>query len=180
MSGNEVNKIAGAILGMATLAMGIGFFSGALVSPKPIVKAGYELPDDSGAASGGAVAAAEEKAEPIAKRLASADVKKGETSIKKCVSCHSLTPDGKNGTGPGLYGVVMREKGKHEGFKYSAGMTAKGGAWDYEALDAFIAKPKDYVSGTSMGFAGVPRGDERANIIAYLRSLSGNPAPLPQ
>ncbi len=180
MSANEVNKIAGAILGMATLAMGIGFFSGALVSPKPVMKAGYELPDDAGAASGGAAAAAEEKAEPIAKRLASADIKKGETSIKKCVSCHSLTPDGKNGTGPGLYGVVTREKGKHEGFKYSAGMSAKGGNWDYEALDAFLAKPKDYVNGTSMGFAGVPRGDERANIIVYLRSLAANPAPLPQ
>lgn len=180
MSANEVNKIAGAILGMATLAMGIGFFSGALVSPKPIVKAGYELPDDSGAASGGGAPAAAEKAEPIAKRLAAADAKKGETAAKKCVSCHSFSNDGKNGTGPGLWNVVNRELGKHAGFKYSGGMTAKGGKWDYEALDTFLTKPKDYVNGTSMGFAGVPRGDERANIIAYLRSLSDNPAPMPQ
>ena len=180
MSANEVNKIAGAILGMATLAMGIGFFSGALVSPKPIMKAGYELPDDSGDGHGAAAPAAAEKAEPIAKRLASADVKKGETSAKKCASCHSFTNDGKNGTGPGLWNVVNRDKGKHEGFKYSAGMSGKGGKWDYESLDAFINKPKDFVSGTTMGFAGVPRADERANIIAYLRSLSDNPAPLPQ
>jgi cytochrome c len=180
MDANEVNKIAGAILGMATLAMGIGFFSGALVSPKPIMKAGYELPDDAGGDHGSAPAAAAEKVEPIAKRLASADDKKGESSAKKCASCHQFTKDGKNGTGPLLWGVVNRDSGKHEGFKYSAGMLAKGGKWDYEALDHFLAKPKDYVAGTSMGFAGVPRADERANIIAYLRTLADTPAPLPQ
>lgn len=78
MDANEVNKVLGALLGTLTLAMGIGFFSGALVSPKAMQKAGYELPDNTGAAaSGGAAAAADAKDEPIAKRLASADVAKG-------------------------------------------------------------------------------------------------------
>lgn len=180
MDANEVNKIAGAALGMLTLAMGIGFFSGALVSPKPLLKAGYELPDNSGAAGGGAAAPAAAAAEPIAKRLASMDVAKGEAAAKKCVSCHQFVKDGKNGTGPVLYGVVNRAKGTVPGFKYSAGMTAKGGNWDYAALDEFIANPKAYVPGTSMGFAGVARPDERANIIGYLRSLAETPAPLPQ
>jgi cytochrome c len=168
---NEVNKIAGAILGMATLAMGVGFFSGALVSPKAMTKAGYELPDNTGAASASAAPAAAEAAEPIAKRLAAADVGKGEAAAKKCVSCHSFTKDMKNGTGPALFGSAGRAKGSVAGFKYSAGMTGKGGAWDDEALDAFLANPKAYVAGTSMGFAGVPRPDERANIIAYIKSL---------
>lgn len=185
MDANEVNKVAGAILGTLTLAMGIGFFSGALVSPKKMVKAGYELPDtSSGAHGGGAAPAAAAAAEPIAKRLASADVGKGEASAKKCVSCHQFVKGGKNGQGPALYGVVMRAKGSHEGFNYSAGMkaaaSADGGKWDYEALDKFIANPKAYVSGTSMGFAGIARPDERANVIAYLRSLAETPAPLPQ
>lgn len=167
---NEINKIAGAILGMATLAMGVGFFSGALVSPKAAVQPGYALPDATGAAAP-AAAAKEEAVEPIAKRLASADAAKGEASAKKCVSCHSFTPDKKNGTGPGLHGVAGRDKGAAAGFKYSAGMSGKGGKWDDEALDAFLTNPKAYVSGTTMGFAGVPRGDERANIIAYLKGL---------
>jgi cytochrome c len=179
MDANEVNKVAGAILGMATLAMGIGFFSGALVSPKSVLKAGYELPDDSGAAAGHSAPAAE-KVEPIAVRLASADAKKGESSAKKCVSCHNFGKEGKNGTGPGLWGLVNRDSGKHEGFKYSAAMAAKGIKWDYEALDHFLTKPKEFVAGTSMGFAGVPRADERANIIAFLRTLSDNPVPLPK
>lgn len=180
MDSNEVNKIAGAVLGMLTLAMGIGFFSGALVSPKPLVKAGYELPDNSGTAASGGAAPAAAAAEPIAKRLASADVAKGETAAKKCVSCHQFSKDGKNGQGPVLYGVVNRNLGAVPGFNYSAALKAKGGKWDYEALDAFLASPKGYISGTSMGFAGVPRPDERANIVIYLRSLAEAPAPLPQ
>ncbi|KAF0229418.1 MAG: cytochrome [Beijerinckiaceae bacterium] len=179
MDANEVNKVAGAILGMLTLAMGIGFFSGALVSPKPLVKAGYELPDNTGAATATAAAPAA-AAEPIAKRLASADVAKGEVAAKKCVSCHQFVKDGKNGTGPALYGIVNRAKGAAAGFKYSAGLPAKGGNWDYAALDEFIANPKAYIAGTTMGFAGVARPDERANIIGYLRSLADTPAPLPQ
>ncbi len=166
---NEVNKIVGAVFGMATLAMGVGFFSAALVSPKAMTQAGYALPDASAGAS--APAAAAQAVEPIAKRLAAADVAKGEASAKKCVSCHSFTPDKKNGTGPGLHGVAGRDKGGAAGFKYSSAMGGKGGKWDDEALDAFLANPKAYVSGTSMGFSGVPRGDERANIIAYLHSL---------
>jgi cytochrome c len=184
MDANEVNKVAGAVLGMLTLAMGIGFFSGALVSPKPILKAGYELPDAAaaaaGGAGGGAAAAAEE---PIAKRLASADVAKGEVASKKCVSCHQFVKDGRNGQGPALWGIVTSPKGAKAGFNYSAALkerAGKGEKWDYEALDAFIKNPKAYISGTSMGFAGIARPDERANLIAYLRGLADTPAPLPQ
>jgi cytochrome c len=179
MDANEVNKVAGAVLGILTLAMGIGFFSGALVSPKPVLKAGYELPDNTAAATAAAPAAAE-AAEPIAKRMASADVAKGESAAKKCASCHQFTKDGKNGTGPLLYGVLNRAKGAAPAFKYSAGLAGKGGTWDYAALDEFLTNPKGYISGTSMGFAGIARADERANIIAYLRSMADAPAPLPQ
>lgn len=183
MNAHEVNKIAGALLGILTLAMGIGFFSDALVSPRPVLKAGYELPDASAQSHASAAApAAAAAAEPIAKRLASADVKKGETASKKCASCHQFTRDGKNGQGPLLYGVVARAKGAAAGFNYSAGLkerAAKGEKWDYEALDAFIANPKGYISGTSMAFAGINKPDERADLIAYLRSLADSPVPLP-
>jgi cytochrome c len=183
MDANEVNKIAGAVLGMLTLAMGIGFFSGALVSPKPVLKAGYELPDNSGAPAAGAAPAAAAAIEPIAKRLASASLAKGEAAAKKCVSCHQFAKDGKNGTGPALYGLVMRVKGAVSGFNYSAALkdrAGKGEKWDFESLDAFIANPKGYLSGTSMAFGGIARPDERADLILYLRSLAESPAALPQ
>lgn len=181
MNANEVNKVAGAVLGMLTLAMAVGFLSGGLMSAHKPAKQGYELPDNTATASSGPAAAAE-KAEPIAARLAKADVAKGESAAKKCVSCHQFQKDGKNGQGPALWNIVNKAKGAAGGFNYSAGMkdaASKGGKWDYEALDAFLTNPKAYIAGTSMGFAGIGKGDERANIIAYLRGLSDSPAPLP-
>lgn len=181
MNANEVNKVAGAVLGMLTLAMAIGFAAGGLMSPKMPAKMGYELPDNTASAATAAAPAAE-KAEPIAVRLAKADVAKGETAAKKCVSCHQFQKDGKNGQGPALWNIVNKAKAAAAGFNYSAGikdMAAKGGKWDYEALDGFLTNPKAYAPGTTMGFAGINKGDERANIIAYLRSLSESPAPLP-
>lgn len=183
MDANEVNKVAGAILGMLTLAMGIGFLSSGLVSPKPITKPGYELPDNSAAAAGAGAATAAAPAEPIAKRLASASVQKGEASSKKCLSCHQFSKDGKNGQGPALWSIVTRAKGAAAGFNYSAAMkdrAGKGEKWDFEALDAFIGNPKGALSGTSMAYAGISKADERADLILYLRSLADSPAALPQ
>jgi cytochrome c len=184
MGSNEINKVAGAVLGMLTLAMGIGFLSGALVHQKPIKKAGYELPDaaaETAAAAPAAAAAA--PAEPIAKRLAAASVDKGATAARKCAACHQFTKDGKNGQGPLLYNVVARAKGSAPGFNYSAALkerAAKGEKWDFEALDAFIANPKGYLAGTSMNYAGISRADERADLILYLRQQADAPVALPQ
>lgn len=184
MGSNEGNKIAGALLGMLTLAMGIGFASGALVHQKPITKAGYDLPDNTATAGGGAApaAAAAAPAEPIAKRLASANIEKGAAAARKCAACHQFTKDGKNGQGPLLYNVVARVKGSAAGFNYSATLkerAGKGEKWDFEQLDAFIANPKAYMPGTSMNYAGIARPDERADLILYLRGQSDSPAPLP-
>lgn len=184
MSSNEVNKVAGALLGMLTLAMGIGFLSGALVSEKPVKKAGYELPDNTASSGAGAApAAAAAPAEPIAKRLASASVEKGQAAARKCAACHQFTKDGKNGQGPLLWNVVTRAKGAAAGFNYSAALkerAGKGEKWDFESLDAFIANPKGYLAGTSMNYAGIGRADERADLILYLRGQSESPTALPQ
>jgi cytochrome c len=184
MGSNEINKIAGAALGTLTLAMGIGFLAGALVHQKPVKKAGYELPDNTASASAGAAAApAQAAAEPIATRLANANVEKGATAARKCAACHQFTKDGRNGQGPLLWNVVTRAKGTAAGFNYSNALkerAGKGEKWDYESLDAFIANPKGYLAGTSMNYAGIARPDERADLIAYMRGQSDTPAPLPQ
>jgi cytochrome c len=75
--------------------------------------------------------------------------------------------------------VLGRDRASEAGFNYSAAMKAKGGKWSYDDLNQFIANPKAFIPGTAMGFAGIPKETERADVIAYLRSLSDNPVPLP-
>ena len=118
--------------------------------------------------------------EPIEKLLASAAVEKGEAAAKKCAACHTFGKGEPNRVGPNLYGVVGRERGSHAGFNYSAAMKAKPGKWTVEDLNAFLLNPKGFIPGTSMSFAGVPRGSERADLIAYLNSKSDSPAALPK
>ncbi|MCV6585901.1 MAG: cytochrome c family protein [Marinibacterium sp.] len=103
--------------------------------------------------------------------LATADVGKGERVFKKCAACHKVE-DGANSTGPYLFGVVDRDIGTAAGFGYSSAMAGHGGAWDADALNAFLTKPSAYVPGTSMSFSGLKKVQDRANLVAYLSTLS--------
>jgi len=103
----------------------------------------------------------------------------GQKEARKCAACHSLDKGGKNKVGPHLWDVVGRNVATAEGFKYSNALTDIGGTWSYEKLDAFLTAPRDYASGTRMTFAGIKDAAERADLIAYLRTLSDNPKPLP-
>lgn len=102
--------------------------------------------------------------------LAMADVSKGSKVFKKCSACHKLE-DGANSTGPFLYGVVGRSVGQAPGFGYSATLSELGGDWTPERIDQFLAKPSGFAKGTTMGFAGLKKPQDRANVIAYLDSL---------
>ena len=103
--------------------------------------------------------------------FAAADAAKGERVFGKCKACHKL--DGANGTGPHLDGVVGREVAAVGGFGYSSAMAGHGGAWTPEELDAFLQDPKGYMPGTKMSFAGLPKVEDRANVIAYLQGFGG-------
>ena len=101
---------------------------------------------------------------------AAADAAAGEKTFGKCKSCHHI--DGTNATGPHLNGVVGRPRGTVEGFAYSAGMLSKkGDPWTPDLIYTFIKAPKAYVEGTKMSFAGLPKPEDRANVIAYLETL---------
>jgi cytochrome c len=104
--------------------------------------------------------------EPVA-----AVAKSGEDLFKKCAACHSVTPDGRNGIGPGLHGVSGRAVASVEGFTYSNGLKAKGGVWDEANLDAFIAAPAKWAPGTKMMFAGISDPAERKALVDYLATL---------
>lgn len=104
--------------------------------------------------------------------MAAADVGKGAKVFKKCAACHKLE-EGVNSTGPSLYGVVGRDMAAEAGFGYSGALTALGGNWSAEELDAFLTKPSAYASGTTMSFNGLKKQKDRVNLIAYLDSLDG-------
>ena len=114
---------------------------------------------------------AEEVAEiSIEEMMASADIGKGAKVFRKCSACHKLEV-GDNGVGPYLYGVVGREVASADGFGYSGALAGLGGAWNAAELNGFLEKPKEYAPGTTMGFAGLKKSEDRANVIAYLESV---------
>ena len=120
-----------------------------------------------------------EPAMSLAELLADANPAKGQKVFKKCAACHTVDDGGKNKVGPNLWNIVNRPIASHEGFNYSDAMAELEGAWDFDRLSAFIADPKGNVPGTKMAFKGVSKEGDRGNVLAYLRSLSTDPAELP-
>lgn len=182
MDSFEVNKIIGALLGVVFVIFSVSLISDVLfASPEP-EKPGYAIEAMEGAAGGGE-AKKEEGVEDIKPMLASADVDKGKAIFKRCHACHTDDQSGANKVGPNLWGVVDRPIASHEGFSYSAAMKdfSQGGEehWTYDHLNHFLDNPKKLVPGTAMGFAGLPKAEDRANVIAYLRTQADEPYPLP-
>jgi cytochrome c len=178
MDSFELNKIMGAILGTCLVLLVTNFTAGAIFAPKVPEKPGFEIAVKE-VEGGDKPAAAPAPSEPIEKLLASASIDKGAASAKKCAACHTFEKGGPNRVGPNLYNVVNRDRATEPGFNYSAAMKEKGGKWTYEELNKFLAGPKAYIPGTAMGFAGLPKDSERADVIDYLHTLSDSPAPLP-
>ena len=134
------------------------------------------------AGSGAGGGEEEEEVYDLGALLANADVSRGERSFKaKCTTCHTIEEGGANGTGPNLYGIIGSEHAHKSDFGYSSAMMATAGEpWNYENIDHWLENPSSYIRGTSMAFAGLRRDDERANVIAYLASMSPDAPPFPE
>ena len=109
--------------------------------------------------------------ETAAPKPVAAVAKTGEDVFKKCMACHTVTPEGRNGIGPGLHGITGRAVASAPGFTYSNGLKAKGGVWDEANLDAFLTAPAKWAPGTKMMFAGINDAADRKALIDYLATL---------
>ncbi len=172
------NKIFGAVLATVLVMFGIKELGHALIHPHEPEVPGYKIAvADEGGADKKDVEVAE--APSLAQLLSEASASSGERVSKKCAACHSFEKGGPNKIGPNLWGVLGSPSANHAGFSYSDAMKSFGKTWDYETLSTFLAKPKAAVPGTAMGFAGLKKPKDIANLLAYLRTLSDAPLPLP-
>jgi len=181
MDAFEFNKFAMAALGAVFVLMGLSIVTEELFHMEIPETPGYMIEVAEGGGGHDKTAESGPAYEPVSALLASANVEAGQKAAKKCVACHDFSPGGKSKVGPPLYGIVNRALGADAGFGYSSALKAasEGKSWDYESLNGFLWKPKTYMKGTAMGFAGLKKVGDRANVIAYLRSLAETPAPLP-
>jgi cytochrome c len=150
-------------------------------NPEPLPTTEETAPAPAPTASAPAAPAAPAEDPPIATLFASADAARGKADTMKyaCIACHTFNEGGKAGVGPNLWNVVGAPHGHMEGYAYSNALKSKSGPWTYDELYKWLKSPATYAPGTKMGFAGIANPADRADVIAYLRSLSSDPAPPP-
>jgi cytochrome c len=178
MNSFEINKFLGALLGTCLVLVATHIAAGAIFAPETPAKPGYVVEVKAEAPGGGAAKPAPET--PIATLLASASAERGANVAKQCQACHNFQEGAGAKIGPDLYNVVGRPVASVSGFSYSAPLKAKGGKWDFDALNKWLTKPSADVPGTAMTFAGISNEKQRADVIVYLDSLSDHPVPLPK
>lgn len=172
-----LNKIAAAVLSAGLLAMVTGFAAKMLYHPQELEKPAYMIAAETTTAAAPTAAAAPAGPEPIMAMLASASADAGKKVSKKCAACHSFTKGGPNKVGPNLWNIVGGKPAAVSGFGYSSAMKGMAVNWEFEELNKFLFKPKSYLKGTKMSFAGLKKAKDRAALIAYLTSLSDSPKP---
>ncbi|MGE0008532.1 MAG: cytochrome c family protein [Parvibaculaceae bacterium] len=173
------NKFAGAFLGTALLVFGLGEVKNIIYHSATPEKPGFaiEVAETGGGQTGGGETV---PTESLGARLAKADPAKGQAQAKACLACHVFDKGGPNKTGPDLWDVVERPIASHEGFAYSDSMKEHAGdKWTFENLDKFITNPRSFAPKTKMTFGGIKRDQARADLLAFLRTLSDSPKPFP-
>ena len=180
MDSFELNKIIGAILLVALLIIGIGKVSNLVFKVNKPEKSNYKVElDIETAETKGDEEPVQREIVDIAALLSTGDLAHGEKVFKKCSACHSIKSGGGNKIGPALYNVVGRKVGALDDYKYSKALAEYSKNWSFEELNGFLLKPKDWIKGTKMAYAGLRKEKDRASVILYLNKYSDSPLPLP-
>ena len=179
MDSLAVNKGLAAILVAGIVYSLSGLVAEVLVHPEELKESAIKIEGMPAATE--TAPAAQQGPAPIAPLMADASADKGKEDVQKlCTVCHSFGEGEPAKIGPNLYGILGDKRAHMAGFDYSDGLKKLGGTWDYEGLNHWLYDPRSLVPGTRMAFAGIKNDKERADVIAYLRSLSKNPEPLPK
>ena len=172
MSSFEWNKIIASVLTALIIAMVSGILANQLVRPKELEKPVFLVQGAEQTAAAPAEQPAAAKLEPIGPLLAKADPKRGEQVAKVCQTCHTFNKGEPNKIGPNLWDVTEEQIASVPGYQFSAALEKdKNEKWDPEKLNEWLHNPQSFAKGTKMTFAGFPKAQDRADVIAYLNTL---------
>ena len=174
-----MNKIVVSIVLVVILVLGINKITDVIFYVEKPEKSAYQVANITTASSTTSETSSENsESESIVALFALTSATDGAKVFKKCAACHSITQGGGNKIGPALWGVLGRQAASISDYKYSKGMSAYGKTWSFEEMNGFLIKPKDWVKGTKMSFAGLKNAKDRAAIILYMNENTDNPLPL--
>ncbi|MGH7159116.1 MAG: c-type cytochrome, partial [Acetobacteraceae bacterium] len=178
MDSLKVNMVIASILVAGLAFMITKFIAEAVISPGELAKPAFMVAETAAPPTAAAKPAGVPSITPL---LAKANVKKGEQFVADvCAACHNYTKGGGAKIGPDLYDVVDRPRHSVKGFDYSDAIKKLGGNWTYHNLNLWLHDPQAIAPGTRMTYTGVKDTQTRADVIAFLRTLSPNPVPLPK
>ena len=182
MSSFEFNKILAAIILALIVVVIISKVGDIIVDTNKtdLKETAYiiDIPKSDAKVSSTSIATLED-IKPILDLLAMASLESGEKIYKKCSACHNYKKGSKAKIGPSLWNIINRSIASVDGYAYSSALSEFGGNWTYEELSNFLYKPKEYIQGTKMNFAGLKKAEDRADLILWLRQQSDNPVSLP-
>ena len=172
-----MNKIIVSIVLAVILILGINKITDAIFYVEKPEKSAYQVASVTTVASTTSAETSSESGNIMA-LFASTSATEGAKVFKKCAACHSIAEGGANKIGPSLWGVLGRQSGSIPDYKYSKAMVSHGKKWSFEEMNGFLIKPKDWIKGTKMSFAGLKNAKERAAVILYMNENTNNPLPL--
>jgi len=175
-----MNKIIVSILLAVILVLGINKIADVIFYVEKPEKSAYQVASNANTTSttSSETSASESESGNIMAIFASTSAAEGAKVFKKCAACHSIAEGGANKIGPALWGVLGRKSGALPDYKYSKAMAAHGKPWTFDEMNGFLIKPKDWIKGTKMSFAGLKNEKERAAVILYMNENTNSPLPL--
>ena len=175
-----MNKIIVSIVLAVILVLGINKIADSIFYVEKPEKSVYQVASMPTTTSTTNTEAGSENSESgnIMALFASTSATEGAKVFKKCLACHNIGKGDSNKIGPNIFGVINRRAGSVSDYKYSKAMLAYGKVWSFEEMNGFLTKPKDWIKGTKMSFAGLKKAKDRAAVILYMNENTDNPLPL--